>query len=185
MRIYFFLLLFFLTLPCCGQCKEDLCKQVLASARTFKEIEPVYNIIARERNIFKYVPTAKPIKGRYRISSNFGNRFHPISKKKKFHSGLDMAAQYATTVHCAASGTVTFAGITNGYGKKVVVVHRYGFVTCYAHLTYIYAKIGQRVKKGECIGFVGSTGMSTGNHLHYEIIKNKRFINPINFINHE
>lgn len=185
MRIFFPLLFFFFTLPCFGQSKKELCRQVLASAKTFKDIAPVYNIIAREKDIFKYVPTAKPIKGKYRLSSNFGNRFHPIRRKNIFHSGLDMAAQYATTVHSTASGTVIFAGIIKGYGKKVVVAHQYGFVTCYAHLTYIYAKVGKRVKKGECIGFVGSTGMSTGNHLHYEIIKNKRFINPINFINHE
>ena len=185
MRIFFPLLFFFLTLPCFGQSKKELCVQVLVSARTFKEIAPVYNIISREKNIFNYVPTEKPIKGKYKLSSKFGNRFHPIRKERCFHTGLDMAAQYATTVHSTASGTVIFAGVTNGYGKKVVVAHRYGFVTCYAHLTYIYAKVGQRVRKGECIGFVGSTGMSTGNHLHYEIIKNKRFINPINFINHE
>ena len=176
MNLLFSILISFLTLSPTGQSKKELCRKVLASARTFKEIAPVYNIIEKEKDIFKYVPTAKPIKGKYRVSSNFGN---------SFHAGLDMAAQYATTVHSAAEGTVIFAGITNGYGKKVVVAHRYGFVTCYAHLTYIYAKVGQRVKKGACIGFVGSTGMSTGNHLHYEIIKNKRFINPINFINHE
>lgn len=89
---------------------------------------------------------------------------------------------YAATVHAAASGTVTFAGETPGYGKTVVVTHRFGFQTRYAHLTLIYTRKGAKVEKGDVIGFVGSTGISTGNHLHYEVIKNKKRINPLNFI---
>ena len=173
------------TLSIYGQSKSRLVSQVLYSARDFNDISGVLLIVREAKGVYSFVPSISPIRERYRISSVFGYRKHPVSHIPKFHTGLDMAAQYATTVHSTASGTVIFAGVTNGYGKKVVVVHRYGFVTCYAHLTYIYAKVGQRVRKGECIGFVGSTGMSTGNHLHYEIIKNKRFINPINFINHE
>ena len=79
-------------------------------------------------------------------------------------------------------GTVTFAGETPGYGKTVVVTHRFGFQTRYAHLTLIYTRKGAKVEKGDVIGFVGSTGISTGNHLHYEVIKNQKRINPLNFI---
>ena len=93
-----------------------------------------------------------------------------------------MAAVYAATVYAAASGTVTFAGETPGYGKTVVVTHRFGFQTRYAHLTLIYTRKGAKVEKGDVIGFVGSTGISTGNHLHYEVIKNQKRINPLNFI---
>ena len=93
-----------------------------------------------------------------------------------------MAAEYAATVHATASGTVSFSGDVPGYGKTVVVTHRFGFKTRYAHLTRIYRHKGAVVVKGEVIGFVGSTGQSTGNHLHYEVIKNDRVINPINFI---
>lgn len=93
-----------------------------------------------------------------------------------------MAAEYAATVHATASGTVSFSGNVPGYGKTVVVTHRFGFQTRYAHLTRIYRHKGDAVEKGEVVGFVGSTGLSTGNHLHYEVIKNNRMINPINFM---
>lgn len=178
--VFLDLILLFLDFPIYGQSKEYLCRRVLETAKSFKDIKPVYQIIKSDSKTFKYLPSIAPLRGG-RLSSTFGYRIHPITKKKKFHSGVDLAAQYATTVHATADGTVIFAGNTRGYGKKVVVAHRYGFVTCYAHLTYIYTVIGRRVKKGQCIGFVGSTGLSTGNHLHYEVIKNKVFINPLNF----
>lgn len=180
MKIVFSLSMFFLTLPLYGQSKKELCVQVVETAKSFKDIEPVYHIIKKERNIYRYMPSILPIKGG-RLSSSFGYRRHPLKKKRIFHTGIDLAAPYATTIHSSAEGRVIFAGNTKGYGKKVVVAHKYGFVTCYAHLTYIYTKTGRKVKKGECIGFVGSTGMSTGNHLHYEVIKNGNFINPSNF----
>ena len=148
-----------------AQDKRSLIVEVLQTAGDYGDIAPVWGIVQKDR-----------------ISDRYSYRTHPISGERQFHAGLDMAAVYAATVHAAASGTVTFAGETPGYGKTVVVTHRFGFQTRYAHLTLIYTRKGAEVEKGDVIGFVGSTGISTGNHLHYEVIKNQKRINPLNFI---
>lgn len=170
------------TLPILGQSKNSLVTQVLSTARDFRDISNVLSIIREDKRVYSYVPSVSPIKEKYRLSGTFGYRYHPISHKPKFHSGVDMAASYASIVRATASGTISFAGLTRGYGKRIVITHKYGFVTAYAHLTYIYVQPGHFVRKGQCIGFVGSTGYSTGNHLHYEIIKNKRYIDPLPFL---
>lgn len=174
--------LFLLCLTATAQDKRTLMVEVLQTARDFGQVAPVWHIISRQEDIFRFVPSVAPLIEKYRISDRFGYRVHPISGRRAFHAGLDMAAEYAATVHATASGTVTFSGNVSGYGKTVVVTHRFGFQTRYAHLTLIYRHNGDAVEKGEIIGFVGSTGQSTGNHLHYEVIKNNRMINPINFI---
>lgn len=165
--------------------KYALIAQVLQTAADFENIAPVMDIISRDNEIFRYVPSECPLRENFRVSDYFGYRIHPIQGTRQFHGGIDLAAAYAATVHATAEGTVTFSGTMAGYGKTVAIRHKYGFVTQYSHLTYIYRKVGQEVRKGEVIGFVGSTGQSTGNHLHYEIIKNKKKINPLNFFNYE
>lgn len=165
-----------------AQDKRALIVEVLQTAGDHGNIAPVWDIVQRDEDIYRFVPSLAPLKEEYRISDRYGYRTHPISGKRQFHRGLDMAAMYAATVHTTASGTVTFAGVTPGYGKTVVVTHRFGFQTRYAHLTLVYTRKGAEVEKGDVIGFVGSTGTSTGNHLHYEVIKNKKNINPLNFI---
>ena len=165
-----------------AQDKRSLIEEVLQTAGDYGDIAPVWGIVQKDGDIYRFVPSVAPLKEKYRISDRYGYRTHPISGERQFHAGLDMAAVYAATVHAAASGTVTFAGETPGYGKTVVVTHRFGFQTRYAHLTLIYTRKGAKVEKGDVIGFVGSTGISTGNHLHYEVIKNQKRINPLNFI---
>lgn len=165
-----------------AQDKRSLIVEVLQTAGDYGDIAPVWGIVQKDGDIYRFVPSVAPLKEKYRISDRYGYRTHPISGERQFHAGLDMAAVYAATVHAAASGTVTFAGETPGYGKTVVVMHRFGFQTRYAHLTFVYTRKGAEVKKGDVIGFVGSTGISTGNHLHYEVIKNQKRINPLNFI---
>lgn len=165
-----------------AQDKRSLMVEVLQTAHDFRQVAPVWHIICRQEDIFRFVPSVAPLNEKYRISDTFGYRVHPISGKRTFHAGLDMAADYAAAVHATADGTVSFSGNMPGYGKTVVITHRFGFRTRYAHLTHIYRRKGSAVAKGEVIGFVGSTGQSTGNHLHYEVIKNDRMINPINFI---
>lgn len=157
-------------------------ENVLQTAKDYIHIAPVWDIIQKNDAVFRYIPFGCPLKEKFRISDYFGYRMHPILKKRQFHSGVDLAAAYAATVHSTAEGTVTFSGAMAGYGNTVVIRHRFGFITQYSHLTYIYCRSGQEVTRGKVIGFVGSTGLSTGNHLHYEIIKNNRRINPINFI---
>ena len=169
-RIFSLCVLLLLALTGAAQDKRTLAVGVLQTARDFRQVAPVWHIISRQEDIFRFVPAVSPISESY------------ISGRRAFHAGLDMAAEYAATVHATASGTVSFSGDVPGYGKTVVVTHRFGFKTRYAHLTRIYRHKGAVVVKGEVIGFVGSTGQSTGNHLHYEVIKNDRVINPINFI---
>lgn len=114
-----------------------------------------------------------------RVSSSFGERFHPISGQKKKHLGLDISAHENLAVHVTANGEIERIVFSEkGYGNYVLVKHKYGFKTRYAHLNIITVKKGQQVVQGDIIGGVGTTGSSTGNHLHYEIIKNNIHINP-------
>lgn len=119
----------------------------------------------------------------YRISSPFGYRKHPISGKRSFHTGVDIAVELATPVFAAADGTVTFASLKGGYGRCIIIKHKYGYTTLYAHLIAYYTRKGNHVRQGEPIGFAGSTGNSTGNHLHYEVRKNGKPIIPIYYDN--
>lgn len=93
-----------------AQDKRTLVAEVLQTARDFKQVAPVWHIISRQEDIFRFVPSVAPLKENYRISDRFGYRVHPVSGKRTFHAGLDMAAEYAATVHAAADGTVSFSG---------------------------------------------------------------------------
>ena len=129
----------------------------------------------------EFVPSICPIRGKYRISSPYGWRQHPIYKKKLFHSGLDMAAAKGTDVVATASGKVLFAGTNKGYGKYIIIQHTDGVKTAYAHLNKILVKKGQTVEKGDLIAYVGTSGNSTGPHLHYEVIVDNKKLNPADF----
>jgi len=117
-----------------------------------------------------------------RISSYYGWRIHPITGRRKFHDGLDIAANTGNPVYVYTDGKVVQAGWNGGYGLSILVDHGNGLQTRYAHLSKIYVKVGQKVKTGERIGAVGSTGNSTGPHLHFEVIKNGQTKNPLNYI---
>ncbi|MGL4687356.1 MAG: peptidoglycan DD-metalloendopeptidase family protein, partial [Fusobacteriaceae bacterium] len=113
------------------------------------------------------------------ISSPYGNRFHPILKRYIGHAGVDLKARYISA-YAAKEGKVTFAGTMNGYGKIVIISHENGYETRYAHLNAIYVSVGTRVNQGDKIAQTGNTGRSTGPHLHFEIRKNGRTMNPMN-----
>jgi flagellar protein FlgJ len=117
-----------------------------------------------------------------RISSEFGNRFHPIDKRTRFHGGLDIAVPTGTTVSAAAEGTVVFAGKKGGYGNLVIIQHPDGRETRYAHLSSFSVAAGDPVAKGEPIASSGSTGRSTGPHLHFEIRENGVAVDPERFL---
>lgn len=117
-----------------------------------------------------------PVNGR--ISSGFGYRRHPILRYRRMHTGLDIAASRGTPIRAAASGVVNYSGRNGGYGNYVRINHGNGMQTAYAHMSRIAARNGARVSQGQVIGYVGSTGMSTGPHLHYELIRNGRKVNP-------
>jgi len=117
-----------------------------------------------------------------RIASGFGYRIDPVYKTVKLHPGLDFAAPAGTPIYATANGTVEFAGNRgDGYGNNVIINHGYGYKTLFGHMFKIKARAGQRVSRGEVIGWVGSTGKSTGPHCHYEVIKNGNKIDPIYF----
>ena len=117
-----------------------------------------------------------PVNGR--VTSGFGSRFHPILGYRRMHAGLDLAASYGSPIVAAADGRVLLAGWSGGYGNLVRIGHAGGLQTMYGHMSRIVARSGEMVRQGQLIGYVGSTGLSTGPHLHYEVLKNGRPVNP-------
>lgn len=130
--------------------------------------------------IMSDIPVGVPLYGR--ITSRFGYRKDPFNGKKAFHTGLDLRARYKQPVFATANGYVEFAGWSSGYGKLVIIRHKYGYKTYYGHLSKIRVKKGRWVKAGTVIGYAGSTGRSTGVHLHYEIRRYGKLINPLRFL---
>jgi len=125
-------------------------------------------------------PVGIPLYGR--ITSRFGWRKDPFTGKRAFHTGLDFRASYKQPIFATASGKVVYAGWARGYGRMVKIRHKHGYTTLYAHMFHIKVKSGQWVKAGQIIGYAGSTGRSTGVHLHYEIRRYGKLINPIKFL---
>ncbi|MFW6139174.1 MAG: peptidoglycan DD-metalloendopeptidase family protein [Spirochaetota bacterium] len=119
----------------------------------------------------------KPAWGR--LTSKFGYRRDPITGKRAYHTGVDIAARVGTKVYASRAGQVIYTGDRYGYGKCVVMEHRFGYTTVYAHLSQIFVRRGQRVEKGKVIGRIGDTGRSTGPHLHFEIWLKNRLIDPL------
>lgn len=158
---------------------DEITSQLYVQSKSFDE---VWNMARNKSQMMSAIPAIIPIRnGAKNIVSGFGRRFHPLLKILHFHSGIDIAVPRGTPIYAAGDGTVgEFRGIS-GYGNVVVVNHGFGYQTLYGHMSRKAVRPGQRVKRGECIGYVGSTGMSTAPHLHYEVIKNGNKINPINF----
>tara|TARA_B100000678_G_scaffold269447_1_gene256600 strand:- start:283 stop:1320 length:1038 start_codon:yes stop_codon:yes gene_type:complete len=117
-----------------------------------------------------------PVNGR--ITSTFGMRMHPLLHYRRMHKGLDIAAPRGSAIRAAAAGTVIFAGRAGGYGNLIKIRHNNGYVTVYGHMNNFAVRAGTRVDRGQRIGAVGSTGISTGPHVHYEVLKNGRAVNP-------
>ena len=148
---------------------------------SYKEIE---KMIKNKEKLLASTPAIQPLSNRdlNRLSSGFGYRIDPVYKTVKFHPGLDFSAPQGTPIYATAEGTVQTAGnLGNGYGNHIVIQHGYSYSTLYGHMSRIKAKRGQRVKRGEVIGYVGSTGKSTGSHLHYEVLKGRKRLDPIYF----
>lgn len=127
------------------------------------------------------IPSRRPVES-FRYTSPFGIRTDPFRRNHSFHSGIDLAAPVGTPVHATADATVSRAGLATGYGNLIQLDHGAGIETRYGHLSYIAVAPGQHVKRGEVIGLVGSTGRSTGSHLHYEVRLAGRAINPLSFM---
>ncbi|MCS6903790.1 MAG: M23 family metallopeptidase [Bacteroidia bacterium] len=137
--------------------------------------------IAQEKSQeLKHIPAIIPVFGR--IVSGFGYRNDPFFGYGHFHAGIDIVAQVGTPVKASADGIIKTAGIPEvGYGLQIEVDHGYGYVTKYAHLSALNVRVGQKVKRGDIIGYTGNSGYSTGPHLHYEVIKNGIKVNPYDY----
>jgi murein DD-endopeptidase MepM/ murein hydrolase activator NlpD len=147
--------------------------------QSFTEITAM---VKNKEKLLRAIPAIQPIsnKNMKRVASGFGYRIDPVYKDFRLHAGLDFSAPTGTPIYATSDGVVQIAGFnTDGYGNKVVINHGYGFQTLYAHMVRIKAKLGQSVKRGEVIGYVGSTGKSTGSHLHYEVIKRGAKVDPV------
>ncbi|MBN8544417.1 MAG: peptidoglycan DD-metalloendopeptidase family protein [Alphaproteobacteria bacterium] len=133
-------------------------------------------------DIIESMPLAKPITTTYRLTSGFGTRVDPFRGHLAFHSGMDLAAPYGTKVIATTDGRIGFTGWRGAYGQMIDVEHGFGFSSRYGHLSKILVQKGQFVKKGQVIGIQGSTGRSTGQHVHYEVRYNNKPLNPKNFL---
>jgi murein DD-endopeptidase MepM/ murein hydrolase activator NlpD len=158
---------------------EMLKNRVAMQEKSFAEI---LKLAQNKSKMYASIPAIQPIANKElnALVSGFGMRIHPIYKVKMMHTGVDFSAVRGTPIYATGDGIVK-AVVPNlgGYGKEVEIDHGFGYVTRYAHMDKFAVKIGQKVKRGECIGYVGSTGTATAPHLHYEVIKNGEKVNPV------
>lgn len=154
----------------------------LRMAYQTKSFTEITDMVKNKEKLLKAIPAIQPVsnKNLNRVASGFGYRVDPLYKDYRLHAGLDFAAPSGTPIYATADGVVQAAGFnTDGYGNKVVINHGYGYQTLYGHMVRVKAKAGQRVKRGEVIGYIGSTGKSTGPHCHYEVIKRGTKVDPV------
>lgn len=149
-----------------------------------KSFDEVFALAIRKEELIASIPAIQPVanKDLRRIGSYFGYRTDPFYKVTKFHEGIDFTAPVGTEIYATGDGVVkTIEYSRRGYGNMIIINHGFGYETVYAHLSKVNIKPGQKVKRGQIIGFVGNTGKSTAPHLHYEVRKNGNPIDPINF----
>jgi murein DD-endopeptidase MepM/ murein hydrolase activator NlpD len=159
---------------------DKLSKRLVIQSKSLDEIA----VLAKNKEaLLASIPAIQPVKNDdlKRMASGYGMRMHPILKYRKMHNGMDFSAPTDTEVFATGNAVVKKARRTSGFGNLVVLDHGFGYETYYAHLNEFNVKRGQKVKRGEIIGFVGNTGLSLGPHLHYEVHKNGKVVNPINF----
>jgi murein DD-endopeptidase MepM/ murein hydrolase activator NlpD len=160
---------------------DNLVERIRSQEKSYEEVD---QLVKDKERLLAHTPAIQPVsnKNLKRIASGFGYRIDPIYKTPRLHPGLDFTAPQGTPIYATANGKVEVAGnLGDGYGRHVVINHGYGYKTLYGHMVRIKARVGQAVKRGEVIGWVGSTGKSTGPHCHYEVIKNGSPIDPIYF----
>ncbi|MDP3112093.1 MAG: M23 family metallopeptidase [Thermodesulfovibrionales bacterium] len=147
---------------------------------TMETVGDIREYLSQQRDLYMATPKGWPITGN--VTSQYGRRKHPRTGEEDFHAGIDISANPGNPVTATADGIVSFAGWNGGSGNLVVLEHGFGFSTFYAHNKMLAVKVGQHIKKGGIISYVGSTGNSTGPHLHYEVWKNGSPVNPKSFI---
>jgi len=162
----------------------ELGQQLMELARFEREVklehdsyEDLYSTFYHKQDSIAYLPALRPLmKGV--VSSKFGMRTHPVLKVRRHHDGLDFSAPKGTPVYATADGVIKHAGRNGGYGNMVIISHKYGFETCYGHLNKFVVREGQTIKRGDKIGEVGNTGLTTASHLHYEVKHRGKVVDP-------
>ena len=160
---------------------NNLRSRITAQKKSYDEVD---DLVKNKELLLSHTPAIQPVSNKdlSRIASGYGSRIDPVYKTVKFHYGLDFAAPQGTPIYATADGTVITAGSTgSGYGNHVIINHSYGYETLYGHMVRVKVRGGQAIKRGEVIGWVGSTGKSTGPHCHYEVHKYGNKIDPIYF----
>jgi murein DD-endopeptidase MepM/ murein hydrolase activator NlpD len=160
---------------------DKIRKKIYVQSVSYDEL---IGLATNKEKMVAAVPAIQPISNKdlTRTASGWGYRIHPIYKIRKFHYGMDFTAPMGTEVYSTGDGTIeSVESSKRGYGNKIVVNHGFGYKTLYAHLSGFNVKVGQKVKRGDVIGYVGNTGLSTAPHLHYEVHLNNKKVNPINY----
>ncbi len=159
---------------------DVLSKQLYIQSKSFDD---VVEMCKKQDEMLKAMPAIQPVSNKdlKQTASGYGMRIDPIYGTPRFHSGMDFSASTGTDVYATGNGTVIKAGWETGYGNTIIIDHGFGYRTWYAHLQKMTARAGQKVVRGEVIGTVGSTGKSTGPHLHYEVHVKGQVVNPINY----
>ena len=160
---------------------DQVTKQLYIQSKSFDEI---IDLAKNKTTMLASIPAIQPVshKDLSRMASGFGNRIHPIYKTKKFHAGMDFSAKTGTPIYATGDGEISKVKRSRkGYGNHVVINHGFGYKTLYAHMSKYIVKKRQKVKRGDIIGYVGNTGTSVAPHLHYEVHKDGKKINPVNF----
>lgn len=164
-----------------GKMIAELSSRMKVQEKSYLQIE---DLIKNKQKMLASIPAIQPVSNKDldRIASGFGYRIDPIYKTMKFHSGLDFTAPSGTPIYATGDGTIEEASLSDvGYGNHVVVNHGYGYKSLYGHMVRMKVKRGQQVKRGDVLGWVGSTGKSTGPHCHYEVMKNGSKVDPVYF----
>ncbi|MEO6001180.1 MAG: M23 family metallopeptidase [Chitinophagaceae bacterium] len=160
---------------------NNISQRMAFQDKSFTELQ---GYIKNKEVLLASTPAIQPVSNKdlNRIASGFGTRIDPVYKTVKMHAGLDFAAPQGTPIYATANGIITTAGNSgDGFGNHVIIEHGYGYETLYGHMYKVKVRNGQRVKRGEIVGYVGSTGKSTGPHCHYEVHKNDRPLDPVYF----
>ena len=160
---------------------DRISKQLYIQSKSFDDI---IKLAKNKNKMLAALPAIQPVSNKdlSRMASGYGYRIHPIYKTRKLHTGMDFSAKSGTPIYATGDGKVSKVRRSRrGYGNHVVIDHGYGYKTLYAHMQKYIIRKGQKVKRGEVIGYVGSTGTSVAPHLHYEVHKDGKKINPVNF----
>ncbi|MBK5284947.1 MAG: M23 family metallopeptidase [Bacteroidia bacterium] len=160
---------------------DKLSKQLYIQSKSFDE---VFELVKNKSVMLASIPAIQPVSNKdlKHLASGFGWRIHPVYKTELFHSGIDFTAPMGTEIYATGNGVVEKVELNgHGYGSNVIINHDFGYQTLYGHMSKIKVRQGQKISRGDIIGYVGNSGTSTGPHLHYEVIRNGDKVNPVNF----